>query len=174
MPERNLRDQLHNLQFNNLSAQQLSFLALFIAFTAVATFINVPGPSQSYFNLSEIAVYVVALTFGKKAGFIAGATGPALMDIILGYSIWAPFTFIIKGLEGFVVGSLGEDENWTRNIMAILIGGHLMIVGYAVTKGFLISWAAVLPEIWIDYAQMIIGGVVALPLAHYLNSYFRK
>lgn len=49
-----------------------------------------------------------------------------------------------------------------------------MVLGYALTKGFLISWPAVLPEIGIDYMQMLIGGIIALPLTHHINRYFRK
>ena len=94
MRKGNIRDELHKLNYSNLTARQLSFLALFIAFTAVATFINIPGPGQSYFNLSEIAVYVVALTFGAKAGFIAGAVDPALMVLFSGIQSGLPLPLL--------------------------------------------------------------------------------
>jgi len=102
------------------------------------------------------------------------AAGSSLVDLLLGYSIWAPFTFVIKGLEGFIVGRLAHNNDWRQNITAIVVGGNLMVVGYAITKGFLISWPAVLPEVGIDFAQMIIGGIVALPIARQLNHYLRK
>ena len=170
----NIKDELIALELKHLSVRQLAFLSLFIAFTAVATFLHIPGPSFSYFNLGEVAIYTIALTFGRKAGFIAGSFGSAIVDVILGYSIWAPFTFIIKGVEGWVVGKLARDNDWRHNLLAIIAGGNIMVVGYAVTKGFLISWPAVLPEVGINYAQMLIGGTVALLLSHHLNNYFRK
>lgn len=173
MNNNNIKDQLQDFKFNKINARIISFLALFVAFVAVATYIYIPGPSSSYFNLGEVAIYIIALTFGARAGGIAGATGSALVDILLGYSIWAPFTFIIKGLEGYVVGKVGQDGGWKKSISAIVVGGHIMIIGYAITKGFLISWPAVFPEIGIDYAQMIIGGVVALPISVQLNRYFK-
>ena len=171
---KNIKDELINLEWKNLSARQLSFLSLFIAFTAVATFLHIPGPSSSYFNLGEVAIYTIALTFGRKAGFVAGSFGSALMDVILGYSIWAPFTFIIKGVEGWVVGRLAREHDWKQNLIAIIVGGNIMVVGYAITKGFLISWPAVLPEVGINYAQMTLGGIVALLISYNLNNYFRK
>lgn len=165
-----IRDQIRNLKFKNLRAKDISFLALFIAFVAVGTSLHLRGPSSSYFNLGEVAIYIIALVFGKKAGFISGAVGSAVMDISLGYALWAPFTFVIKGLEGYLVGRMAKDGDLKSNIIAIIIGGNIMVFGYAITKGFLISWPAVIPEIGIDYAQMIIGGVVAVPLARQLNN----
>lgn len=170
----NIKHLLKKLEFKHLSARVLSYLALFIAFTAVATYLHIPGPSQSYFNLGEVAIYIIALTFGYKAGAIAGSVGSALMDIILGYSLWAPFTFIIKGLEGLIVGKLAREGSWKENLIAILAGGNVMVIGYALTKGILISWPAVLPEVGIDYAQMLIGGLIALPIAQQLNHYLGK
>ena len=80
----NIQQKLKNLDFKNMDTRIISFLALFIAFTAVATYLHIPGPSSSYFNLGEVAIYTIALTFGPKAGGIAGGVGSALMDLILG------------------------------------------------------------------------------------------
>lgn len=171
---KNIKETLKKFNLKEARAQVLSYLALFIAFTAVATYIHIPGPSSSYFNLGEVAIYIIALTFGARAGLIAGGIGSALMDILLGYSIWAPFTLIVKGLEGWLVGKLAREGNWNQNILAIIAGGNVMVIGYAITKGFLISWAAVLPEIGIDYGQMMIGGVIAIPIARQLNNYFQR
>lgn len=174
---KNIQEHLKKLKLQDLDTRSLSFLALFIAFTAVATYLHIPGPSSSYFNLGEVAIYTIALTFGAKAGGIAGGVGSALIDIILGYSIWAPFTFIIKGIEGLIVGKIAsqnENKKFDRKIFAIILGGNFMILGYALAKAFLLSWAVVLPEIGIDFAQMLIGGVIAIPLSHHIDNYFRK
>lgn len=173
----NIQEHLKKIKLGNLDTRSLSFLALFIAFTAVATYLHIPGPSGSYFNLGEVAIYTIALTFGATAGGIAGGIGSALIDIILGYSIWAPFTLVIKGLEGIVVGKIAsqdKERKFDRKIFAIIVGGNLMILGYSLAKGFLLSWAVVLPEIGIDFAQMLIGGILAIPLSHHLDNYFRK
>lgn len=173
----NIQEHLKKLKLKQLDTRSLSFLALFIAFTAVATYLHIPGPSTSYFNLGEVAIYTISLTFGAKAGWIAGGIGSAMIDLILGYSIWAPFTLVIKGLEGFLVGKIANqnsEQKMDRKIFAIIVGGNIMILGYALAKAFLLSWAVVLPEIGIDFAQMLIGGVLAIPLSHHLDNYFRK
>jgi len=170
------KNELKNFKLKDMNIRILSYLSLFIAFVAVATYIYIPGPASSYFNLGEVAIYILALTFGAKSAGIAGALGASLVDVLLGYSIWAPFTLIIKGLEGFVVGKIARQDrekgSLQYNVLAIFIGGNIMVAGYALTKGLLISWAAVLPEIGIDYAQLIVGGAVALPIARQLNKHF--
>jgi len=165
-----IKNQIRELSIKNLNTRIISYLSLFIAFVAVATYLHIPGPSSSYFNLGEVAIYIIALIFGSRAGGIAGGIGSALMDIFLGFALWAPFTFIIKALEGFIVGKLAKEGDLKSNIVAIIVGGNIMVAGYAITKGFLISWPAVIPEIGIDYAQMIIGALVALPLARQINN----
>lgn len=174
MKQGNIQQKLRNLRYTEITTRELAFLSLFIAITAVATFLHIPGPSSSYFNLGEVAIYIIAIVFGRRAGFTAGAIGSALMDMLLGYYIWAPFTFLIKGIEGYLVGLLSRGERWQDNLLAIIAGGNFMVLAYALTKGFLISWPAVLPEIGIDYMQMLIGGIIALPLTHHINRYFRK
>lgn len=174
MKEQQLRQRLTQLGANGLQTIDIVFLALFIAFTAAATFIFIPGPGGSYFNLGEIAIYLIALLCGPLAGLVAGAVGSALADIILGYAIWAPFTFVIKGLEGLVVGILGRPLEFKRGVRAIVAGGLIMIVGYALAVWYLYDWPAVFPEIGIDIAQVTIGGVVALPLALKLDRLLKE
>ncbi|MFW6237878.1 MAG: ECF transporter S component [Halanaerobiales bacterium] len=171
----NIKMRLRNLKLKEMDARTISFLALFIAFVAVATLINLRGPNLSYFNLGEIAIYTVAFTFGSGAGAVSGAVGSALADTFLGYFLpWAPVTFVVKGVEGWLVGKIADGENWKKSLVAVLVGGHIMILGYGLTKVVLFSWPAALQEIGIDYGQMIIGGAVAIPLSTQLNKYFGK
>ena len=174
MYHKNIKEVMREFNFSDAGARLISYLALFTAFIAVGTYLHIPGPSSSYFNLGEVAIYIIALTFGSRAGGLTGAVGSSLMDVLLGYSIWAPFTFVIKGLEGWVVGKISKEGSWPHNILAVVAGGNIMVIGYAFTKGILISWAAVLPEVGIDYAQMLIGGVIALPISFQINKYLNN
>src|SRR6056297_3019050 len=111
-----LKDKLKNFKVKDINTKILAYIALFIAFVAVATYIYIPGPASSYFNLGEVAIYVIAFIFGAKSACIAGALGSSLVDVLLGYSIWAPFTLIIKGLEGYVVGKISKQDKENSNL----------------------------------------------------------
>lgn len=83
-----------------------SLNAVITALVAVATLlIRIPVPvTQGYINLGDAVVITAALLMGPRTGLIAGGIGSALADWLAGCAHWAPFTLIIKGLEGYLVG----------------------------------------------------------------------
>ncbi|MFI5358534.1 MAG: ECF transporter S component [Halanaerobiales bacterium] len=162
---KDIKRELREICFNNLSIRCLAYLALFTALVALATyFIKIPGANTSYYNLGEAFIFMIAIVFGPKAGLIAGALGSSLVDLVLA-PIWVPFTFVIKGVEGWVVGKLAEGKELSGRIIAVIIGGHIMILGYAIAVWILYGWPAVLPEILGNYGQAAVGAIIALPLA---------
>lgn len=164
-----IKKELRGLSFDKMSVRILSYLALFIAVVALATyFIKIPGLNTSYYNLGELVIFIIAIVFGKKAGFIAGALGSALIDLIVA-PIWAPITFVIKGFEGWMVGKLAEGETTAKKILAVVLGGHIMIIGYALSVWILYGWPAVIPEIIGNYGQLAVGAVIAIPLAKHVD-----
>ena len=77
-----------------------------LVFIATAIFALAIVSSNGYFNFGESMVYLSSLVGGPLVGMIAGAFGSALSDIITGYGSYAPGTFFIKGIEGYVAGYL--------------------------------------------------------------------
>ena len=162
------------IDFKKFQPKNIAYLALFIAFVAIATFISIKWPA-GYFNLGEVAIYLVALLCGPVAGAIAGAIGSALTDTFLGYFIpWAPLTFVIKGLEGYLVGRFAKPLQVKRALFGVGLGGLWMILGYGLATALVYNWAAVLPELVADLGQVLVGAVVAIPLAIKLNRSLRN
>ncbi len=44
-----------------------------------------------------------------------GGLGSALADILLSYTHYAPITFIVKGIEGYIAGTLLEKKYRQKN-----------------------------------------------------------
>ncbi|PKN78986.1 MAG: hypothetical protein CVU48_06665 [Candidatus Cloacimonetes bacterium HGW-Cloacimonetes-1] len=65
--------------------------------------VRIPLPGKGYFNFGDVVVVFAGLYGGKKAGFVAGAFGSAFADLI-GFPLFAPITFVAKGLEGLICG----------------------------------------------------------------------
>ena len=86
--------------------------SVLMALTTVMTMvIHIPTVgTNGYLNLGDMVVFIAALTMGKKAGFIVGGLGSALADLLLGYTHYAPITFIVKGLEGYIAGRILETN----------------------------------------------------------------
>src|SRR5215831_5781902 len=88
----------------------ITITAVFTGLVFVSTYLfQVPIPAtQGYFNLGDIMIFISALTFGPTVGGFAGGVGSALSDALGGFGIFAPFTLIIKGFEGFVAGLISR------------------------------------------------------------------
>ncbi|TXT66670.1 MAG: putative membrane protein [Promethearchaeota archaeon] len=132
----------------------IALIGIFGALTCVLTMVpKIPVPAtQGYINIGDAAVMLTSLLFGPVIGSIGGGVGSALADIFLGYPIYAPATLIIKGLEGLVVGLISNPKKTVRRIhykdvLAVLIGGLIMVFGYFLYEIILFGIAAALTEI---------------------------
>ena len=77
----------------------------------------------------------MAILFGKKTGAIAGGVGMGLFDLLSGWTAWAPFTFIIVGIMGYVVGAMTEKhDQYGWKVAAIFAAFVIKIVGYYIAE----------------------------------------
>ncbi len=132
----------------NNPTKKLVLKGLMIAVVFLTTyFTRFPGPiPPGYINLGDVAIIAAALMLGKNTGFIAGAFGSALADIAAGAYLFVPVTFIVKGLEGFIIGYLGKkhsDNKGNQNvarITAIITGVIVMAAGYFAAEAFILGF----------------------------------
>ncbi|WP_144552472.1 ECF transporter S component [Bacillus sp. X1(2014)] len=152
--------------------------ALFIALTLVATmFINIKLPimgNGGLIHLGNVPLFIAALVYGKKTGAIAGAFGMGLFDLISGWAIWSPFTFIIVGAMGFIVGLISEKVPGNKifvNSLAIATALIIKVVGYYFAEVILYgNWIQPFGSIPGNIMQVVIAGIIVIPLAERLKS----
>ncbi len=156
----------------NRKVVRLVVIALLCALVCVATMvIRIPVPGTSgYINIGDTMIFVSSVLFGPAAGGLAGAIGSALGDLLGGYPHWMPFTFVIKGLEGLLVGILAHKAFRAKNgiewktVLGVLLGALWMVLGYFVASIFMYGLEAAalsIPE------NLIQGGaslILSLPL----------
>ena len=106
--------------------------AMMAALVTVSTYvIQIPVPATNgYINIGDVMVFTSALVFGPLVGGIAGGLGSSLADILGGYWPFVPVTFVVKGLEGLVSGLISDSRHVTKDTLAVLAGGIIMISGY--------------------------------------------
>lgn len=161
------------LRKHGLSTFQMAAAAIFAALVAAVTYVSaifIPVASGGFFNIGEVLIYAAALILGPFVGLIAGA-GAAITDILIAPA-YAPATFIIKALEGFLVGYLMKGFN--RKIksltlcasMAMLIGGAEMVTGYFIYETFMWSYPVALVSLPFNIVQMVAGLIIAVPVMH--------
>jgi len=154
---------------SSVGTRQIAASGVMAALACVATlFIVVPIPAtQGYFNVGDAMVMIAALTFGPLVGAFAGGVGAGLADILGGYSYFAPYTFIIKGVEGFLAGwILMRGKKTVFLVVAWVVGGVEMVLGYFVAEYFFLGYgAAAYAEVPFNLVQMAVAGLVGIPVS---------
>jgi uncharacterized membrane protein len=146
---------------------KLILSGLMAALVTVATFmVKVPIPATNgYLNFGDIMIFVSALLFGPVVGGLAGSIGSSLSDVLGGWGTFAPFTFVIKGVEGAIAGLISNRVSVRRDVLAVVFAGSEMIVGYFLAEFFPLSigWAA-LGEVPFNILQIAVGAGVGIPV----------
>lgn len=151
------------------TTQQLVLTAVLAALTCAATLLHIPTVN-GYANLGDCLVLVCAWTLGPVYGVLAAAIGSALADIILSYVIYAPATFVIKGLmtlAAYFVCKILSKPLKTRmivaNILGAIISETIMIFGYFAFESILYGIGGAIPSLPTNAMQGavgLIGGVI--------------
>jgi len=132
----------------NQNVKKIVLSAIFISLVFVATYIGIPWPFSSggYMHLGTLVLLIIAISFGKEYGALAGGVGMGLFDLLSPYAMWAPGTFIVRLLMGYIVGMVAYDikkkeqgTNILLNIIAIVCGAAVMIPGYYFYEAFFLT-----------------------------------
>lgn len=160
--------------------QRIVMSGMFIALVTATTFINIPYPGSAggLMHLGTLMLFIIALKFGKYYGAISGGIGMAIFDIIGGWMSWAPGTLVVRLIMGFVVGwiaqsKLGQGQNAFKNVLAIIAGGLVMIIGYYLYEAiFLTSFGAASLSFVGNGAQIAVG-LFSLIIIKYIPDPFK-
>lgn len=155
------------------TTQQLTITAIFIALTFLATWlikVQIPffAAKGGLVHLGNVPMFAAAMVYGRKTGAIAGAFGMALFDLMGGWILWAPFTFVVVGLMGYTVGLICEKSKMNpvlTNIIAVGVALIIKIVGYYIAEGVIYgNWIAPAASIPGNIVQVVTAGIIVLPI----------
>ena len=119
---------------------RLVLAALFAALTFVATnIIRVPIPAtDGYINLGDCVVLLGAFLLGPVYGAAAGGIGSALADILSGYAVFAPGTFVICGIPISFIVSLTEYSSESN--VFVNVPSRSKIQAFIIAASILYHW----------------------------------
>jgi uncharacterized membrane protein len=154
--------------------KQLATAGLMAALVMVGTMIiQVPTPAKGYIHIGDSLVYLSGVLLGPLLGALAAAVGSTLADLFSGYSIYAPATFVIKGLDALIVGycyhtftktTASLVKKFLGFILSFILGGSIMVGGYLAFETFLYGFPTAVLSMVANITQAVGGGFLALPL----------
>mgnify|MGYP004475609951 FL=1 len=146
--------------------QKIVIAAMLAALTCIATMIiKIPSPFKGYLNLGDCVVLLSGWLLSPLYGFLAAGLGSGLADLISGYGVYVPATFIIKGVMA-IAAYFGFRflQNKVTNISARIVSGIvaelIMVFGYYVFEGFLYGFGASLVNIPANAVQGVAGLII--------------
>ena len=156
----------------SLDPRSVSITAVMTAVIFVLTrMVQIPTGAGGYIHLGDAAIFFASFALGPWVGGVAGGLGTAMADITSGYAQWALFSFLVHGLQGWVVGAMtkgigvfGAAREWYRMLVAIGAGSAIVVIGYFIAGYFLMGIGAAISEVPANIIQALSGGLVGAPL----------
>lgn len=135
-------------------------LAALILILTMLVSIPLPG-GHGYINLGDAGVLTAAYMLGGLWGAVVAGVASALGDILLGWTLYAPATFVIKGGMALLAALLAGKVFKKRAGLAFYIAAPVVPVGYFLYEWMLYGFAAAAINVPLNFVQCIAGAAVA-------------
>ena len=155
----------------NNKTKKIVIASLLAALCCVATMIiKIPSPLKGYLNLGDCIVLLSGFMLSSVYGFLAAGLGSALADIFSGYVVYAPATFIIKGIMALIAFCgfklLHKKVGATPSrIISGIVAELVMVMGYFVFEGFMYGFEPSVVNIPANAVQGVAGIILGVILA---------
>lgn len=161
---------------NQQRIRKLVISAVFCALVFAATWIYIPAPSVGNVNLGDGMLLLCAWMLGGPWAAVAAATGAALCDLVSGFALYAPATFVIKALMVVVaIGCFGLFQKLRLHAtvcraLSAVCAELVMIVGYYLYESTVVlhSFIGAAANIPFNAVQGLFGIVLACVLYEFL------
>jgi energy-coupling factor transport system substrate-specific component len=149
------------------TVRKIALVTVMAAVTCALTLVvKVPVPATGgYIHLGDVAANFAALAFGPWLGFLIAGGGMAIADLVAGYSIYAPGTLVVHGLQAVVVAYLGRNRKPWMMFLAAIAGGVVVVAGYFLYQSLILQMGPVTAakELPFNVIQAL-SGLVGVPV----------
>lgn len=149
--------------------------AVLTALVCISTMIvKIPSPLKGYINLGDCMVLLSGWLLPPVYGFLAAGLGSGLADLFSGYGVYAPATFLIKGIMALIaygwIHILSKKGNPTfAKVMGGLLAEGFMILGYFLFEGILYGFSPSLVNIPANGVQGAVGLLIGIFLIRIID-----
>ncbi len=143
----------------NQSVKKLTMAGVLAAAIVLLTsVVSIPMPGGfGYINLGDAGVLLAGALLGGGWGALCAGAASALSDVLLGWSIYAPATFLIKGAVALVAGILFNRTSKKLRYGFFYLAALIVPLGYFLYETILYGTATAIPNIAFNTIQCLIG-----------------
>lgn len=149
--------------------QKIASSALLAALIFITTrFISIPLPAVGYVNMGDGLVILAGWMLSPWYGFLAAGIGSALSDVLSPFVVYAPATFVVKGLMAVIVHFVFKTLKQKNKIVAGVSGGLIaeiaMVGGYLLFESVLYGFKTAVVSVPFNCIQGLVGLVIGVIL----------
>ena len=149
-----------------MKTKNLIMSAVLTAIVCIATMVVKIPLAFGYVNLGDCFVLLSAFLLPMPYCLFPAARGSCLADIFSGYAVYAPATFIIKGLMAlcayFIFKALKRVKPIWAYLLSALVAEIIMVLGYLVFETFLYGFTVAIVNVPFNSLQGLVGIITAV------------
>lgn len=151
---------------SSIDIKRLTVTGMLTAVVTLSTMaIRIPVPvTGGYIHPGDGFVILAALILGPVEGTLAAGLGSAFADVLGGYFIYAPATFVIKALSAFVAYYIFKKSRIEVVAIPAIFAELVMVAGYFLFESALYNPAAALAGILPNITQGLFGIAISTAL----------
>lgn len=116
----------------------IALCSMFMAMITLVTMFGMIPIAWGYLNLGDTVIMLLASVLPASLMFNIGGIASGLADMLLAYPQYAFFTFVIKGIEGYLVAILFQKmKPKARRYVPFLLAGFWIAIGYGLVDALL-------------------------------------
>lgn len=164
--------------------KSMVFAALFAALACVATMsLHIPTPGTSgYIHPGDAIVVLAGILLGPVYGGLAAGLGSALADLLSGYMVYVPITFVVKAVIAIVCYFVYQkvlkkvDNIIVKGIITGCFSTALVAAGYCFFEFFIYGNGAFasIPANLIQGVSGLVLSTILLPLLKQVPDFRNK
>lgn len=160
-----------------MKTKKIVVSSMLAALVCVLTFaIRIPLPT-GYVNPGDVAVILCGYFLPPVLAFVSAGIGSLFADVFSGYVLYAPATFIIKGIMAVLAyWGLAKSKKKHAKFAGIFFAEAFMVVGYYVFEGFVYGFYPSCANIIPNCVQGLFGFAASILIIKLLvkNKIFTK
>ena len=155
---------------NTNKAKWITTAGIFMALNIAMSSFGIPVPG-GHLYLCDLVICTAALLLDPVAAFVVGGIGSFLGDMIF-YPLPMFVSLVVHGLQAVAISKIAHSgkQNFTRSLIATLVGAVIMVVGYTLGKTFVYStFEYAMMKLPYEIEQALIGVAGSLLLCYKSN-----
>jgi len=183
-------EDAHMKKIRKLEIKDTVTIGVLSGMCVIATSIKIPLGVGAMVHLGTAFLFTVAILFGGVYAGLSAAIGSAFFDLVMGFSPYTPWSFIIKGSAGLIAGVIAHGLWPQAGTGSPIAGGGRWILRAVLgclaaaawtLGGYMIAWWQVTGSLAVAFSNMpaslltsSVGMIVALFLAPRLQKALKR